>query len=131
MSLHGISRDAWKRYGAEGYRHWDIVAPGYKYNMFDLQAALVGSQFGKMETFYRRRAALKARLDSGLRDVPEIVLPAERVWANTRVTCARSSSDRDATADAAPITRSAGERRVGVHFRAVRLRLHADTFGFP
>ena len=41
MALHGISRDAWKRYGSEGYRHWDIIAPGYKYNMFDLQAALV------------------------------------------------------------------------------------------
>ena len=38
MALHGISRDAWKRYSAEGYRHWDIIAPGYKYNMFDLQA---------------------------------------------------------------------------------------------
>ncbi len=49
--LHGISRDAWKRYGTDGYRHWDIIAPGYKYNMFDLQAALVRSQFEKIERF--------------------------------------------------------------------------------
>ena len=81
MALHGISRDAWKRYGNEGYQHWDIIAPGYKYNMFDLQAALVRSQFNKMEAFYSRRVALKQRLDAGLRDLPEIVLPAERPWA--------------------------------------------------
>ena len=58
MALHGISRDAWKRYGTEGYRHWDIIAPGYKYNMFDLQAALVRSQFDKLERLSRaaRRA---------------------------------------------------------------------------
>jgi dTDP-4-amino-4,6-dideoxygalactose transaminase len=67
MALHGISRDAWKRYGTEGFKHWDIIYPGYKYNMFDLQGALALSQLGKIETFYNRRVALKARLDAGLR----------------------------------------------------------------
>ncbi len=52
MALHGISRDAWKRYGIRGLPHWDIIAPGYKYNMFDLQAALVRSQFDKMDAFH-------------------------------------------------------------------------------
>lgn len=36
LALHGISREAWKRCSDEGYRHWDIEAPGFKYNMFDL-----------------------------------------------------------------------------------------------
>jgi perosamine synthetase len=80
MALHGISRDAWKRYGTEGYRHWDIIAPGYKYNMFDLQAALVRSQFDKLDAFHGRRVALKARLDGGLRDSLKS-FPAERPWA--------------------------------------------------
>ena len=81
MALHGISRDAWKRYGAEGYRHWDIIAPGYKYNMFDLQAALVRSQLDKLDAFHARRVALKARLDAGLRDLPEIAVPGGAAWA--------------------------------------------------
>ena len=55
LALHGISRDAWKRYGDEGYRHWDIVAPGYKYNMFDIQAALVDAQLDRVDAFWERR----------------------------------------------------------------------------
>jgi len=78
MSLHGISRDAWKRYSTSGYKHWDIIYPGYKYNMFDLQAAVALPQLSKIDQFWARRVALKARLDAALRDVPEIILPAER-----------------------------------------------------
>lgn len=134
MALHGISRDAWKRYGADGYRHWDIVAPGYKYNMFDLQAALVRSQFGKMEAFGRRRAALKQRLDAGLRDVPELTLPAERPWAlhayhlyPILVRLDRLSVDRDTIMQAI----QAENVGIGIHFRAVHLHpYYAETFGF-
>ena len=134
MALHGISRDAWKRYGTEGYRHWDIVAPGYKYNMFDLQAALVRSQFDKLDAFYRRRVALKARLDAGLRDVPEIALPAERAWAGHAyhlypiiLRTEMLTADRDTVMNAIQ-----GENvGIGVHFRAVHLHpFYADTFGF-
>ena len=78
MALHGISRDAWKRYGTSGYAHWDILAPGYKYNMFDLQGALALSQLGKIDRFYARRVAVKARLDAGLRGLPGLSLPVER-----------------------------------------------------
>ena len=134
MALHGISRDAWKRYGTDGYRHWDIVAAGYKYNMFDLQAALVRSQFDKLETFYRRRVEVKERLDAGLRDIPEIALPAERVWARHAyhlypiiVRTEMLRADRDTIMNAI----QAENVGVGVHFRAVHLHpFYADTFGF-
>ena len=134
MALHGISRDAWKRYGTDGYRHWDIVAAGYKYNMFDLQAALVASQFGKLDTFYRRRVAVKERLDAVLRDIPEIGLPAERVWARHAyhlypiiVRTEMLRADRDTIMNAI----QAENVGVGVHFRAVHLHpFYADTFGF-
>ena len=134
MALHGISRDAWKRYGNEGYQHWDIIAPGYKYNMFDLQAALVRSQFNKMEAFYSRRVALKQRLDAGLRDLPEIVLPAERPWAlhayhlyPILVQTDRLSADRDSIMNAI----QAENVGIGVHFRAVHLHpYYAETYGF-
>ena len=134
MALHGISRDAWERYGTDGYRHWDIIAPGYKYNMFDLQAALVRSQLGKLETFHRRRVALKARLDAGLRDVREIEFPVERPWAGHAyhlypiiVRTEMLTADRDTIMNAI----QAENIGIGIHFRAVHLHpFYADTFGF-
>jgi dTDP-4-amino-4,6-dideoxygalactose transaminase len=134
MALHGISRDAWKRYGSEGYRHWDIIAPGYKYNMFDLQAALVRSQFNKMDAFHSRRVALKQRLDAGLRDLPEIALPVERPWVRHAyhlypilTQTDRLSVDRDTIMNAI----QAENVGIGIHFRAVHLHpYYADTFGF-
>jgi dTDP-4-amino-4,6-dideoxygalactose transaminase len=134
MALHGISRDAWKRYGSEGYRHWDIIAPGYKYNMFDLQAALVRSQLDKLETFHARRVALKARLDSGLRDLAEIALPAERAWASHAyhlypviLRTEMLTADRDTIMNAI----QAENVGIGIHFRAVHLHpFYVETFGF-
>lgn len=134
MALHGISRDAWKRYGTDGYRHWDIVAPGYKYNMFDLQAALVGSQLAKLEVFQKRRVALKAMLDAGLRDIPELEFPVERPWATSAhhlypiiVRTEMLSADRDTIMNAI----QAENVGIGIHFRAVHLHpYYAETFGF-
>jgi dTDP-4-amino-4,6-dideoxygalactose transaminase len=134
MALHGISRDAWKRYGTEGYRHWDIIAPGYKYNMFDVQAALVRSQFAKLEAFYTRRIALKTRLDAGLCDVPELTMPGERSWVKHAyhlypiiVRVEMLSADRDTIMNAI----QAENVGIGIHFRAVHLHpYYAETFGF-
>ena len=70
LALHGISRDAWKRYGDEGYRHWDIIAPGYKYNMFDIQAALVETQMDRIDEFWRRRRRLTEMYDQALAELP-------------------------------------------------------------
>jgi dTDP-4-amino-4,6-dideoxygalactose transaminase len=134
MALHGISRDAWKRYGAEGYRHWDIIAPGYKYNMFDLQAALVRSQLDKIDAFHARRVALKSRLDDGLRDLQEVAFPAERAWAANAyhlypilVRSEMLRADRDTIMNAI----QAENVGIGIHFRAVHLHpYYVDTFGF-
>jgi dTDP-4-amino-4,6-dideoxygalactose transaminase len=124
MSLHGISRDAWKRYSSSGYKHWDIVYPGYKYNMFDLQAAVALPQLAKIEAFWQRRVELKARLDAALACVPEIVLPAQRPGLKPAhhlypiiVRTEALTVDRDAIMNAIQ-TENVG---VGVHFRAVHL----------
>jgi len=134
MALHGISRDAWKRYGTSGYSHWDILAPGYKYNMFDLQGALVSSQLAKIDRFQRRRIALKARLDAGLRDVPEISFPVERgnrIHAHHLypiiVRVEALTADRDTIMNAI----QAENVGIGIHFRAVHLHpYYEQTFGF-
>ena len=134
MALHGISRDAWKRYGSGGYKHWDIIAPGYKYNMFDLQAALVRSQLNKLERFHARRAALKERFDAALGSVPEIMLLANRPWAGHAhhiypiiVRTELLAADRDTIMNAI----QAENVGIGIHFRAVHLHpYYSDTFGF-
>jgi dTDP-4-amino-4,6-dideoxygalactose transaminase len=60
LGLHGMSADAWQRYssaGGQGFRLYDIVAAGYKYNMFDLQAALGLVQLGKLDANWELRRA--------------------------------------------------------------------------
>jgi dTDP-4-amino-4,6-dideoxygalactose transaminase len=134
MALHGISRDAWKRYGTSGYAHWDILAPGYKYNMFDLQGALALSQLAKIDRFYARRLAVKARLDAGLRDVPGLSFPAEQPDRRHAfhlypivVRVEEMSVDRDTIMNAI----QAENVGIGVHFRAVHLHpFYEQTFAF-
>lgn len=55
MSLHGISKDAWKRYTAEGSWYYEIVAPGFKYNMGDIAAALGLAQLARADEMLARR----------------------------------------------------------------------------
>lgn len=60
MRLHGISKDAWKRYTAEGSWFYEIEAPGYKYNMTDIAATIGLSQLAKLDAMTERRAAIAA-----------------------------------------------------------------------
>ena len=75
MSLHGMSRDAWKRYTAEGAWYYEIIAPGYKYNLTDLAAAIGVQQLKKCDYFWQRRCHYAALYTEGLRDLPEITVP--------------------------------------------------------
>jgi dTDP-4-amino-4,6-dideoxygalactose transaminase len=77
-TLHGISRDAWKRYSAEGSWYYEVTAPGFKYNMTDIQAALGLHQLKRLEALTRRRTELAARYDAGLGELPGINLPVCR-----------------------------------------------------
>jgi perosamine synthetase len=61
LSLHGISKDAWKRYTAEGTWFYDILETGYKYNLTDVQAALGLAQLAKCDSMRERRAAIASR----------------------------------------------------------------------
>jgi perosamine synthetase len=78
MSLHGISKDAWNRYSSEGDWYYEIVAPGYKYNMTDIAAALGMVQLGKADIFQRRRSEIALRYSDALSDLPQITVPSEK-----------------------------------------------------
>jgi dTDP-4-amino-4,6-dideoxygalactose transaminase len=74
-SLHGMSRDAWQRYARTGPTGYDVVMPGFKYNMSDLQAAIGLHQLAGLERRLLRREAIARRYDAGLSGLP-IVRPA-------------------------------------------------------
>ena len=77
-SLHGMSRDAWKRYGVGGSWFYDVCEPGFKYNMTDIQAALGLVQLRKLERFQRRRREVVANYNLAFHDVPSLELPVQR-----------------------------------------------------
>lgn len=72
MSLHGLSRDAWKRYTNQGSWYYEIVAPGFKYNLTDMAAALGLSQLHKADRFWKTRERYAALYAEGFRDLSEI-----------------------------------------------------------
>ncbi len=69
LGLHGMSANAWKRYSGDSFRLYDIVAPGYKYNMFDIQAALGLVQLGKLDENWNMRDTLMRHYQELLADV--------------------------------------------------------------
>jgi len=76
LRLHGISKDAWKRYSKEGSWFYEVVDAGYKYNMTDIQAALGLAQLRKVEWMWRRRSEIAAGYTESLRGYQEISLPS-------------------------------------------------------
>ncbi len=83
--LHGMTRDAWKRYSAEGSWRYDVSYPGFKYNMTDMNAALGLVQLGRMADLQAKRQALVDRYYAALADVDELELPTckpdiEHAW---------------------------------------------------
>jgi dTDP-4-amino-4,6-dideoxygalactose transaminase len=76
LSLHGISRDAWKRYTAQGSWRYDIDVMGYKYNLTDLQAAIGLAQLQKARSLRDHRAALAARYTERLSSLDAFQTPS-------------------------------------------------------
>ena len=79
VALHGMSRDAWKRYDRGGHWFYEVVLPGFKYNMPDIQAALGLWQLRKLGGFQERRHAVVRAYDDAFGDNDALELPARRV----------------------------------------------------
>jgi dTDP-4-amino-4,6-dideoxygalactose transaminase len=77
MSLHGISRDAWKRYTEHGSWFYEIVAPGYKYNMTDIAAAMGLAQLKKANKMWLRRRQIAAIYSQAFSSMPEFQVPSD------------------------------------------------------
>ena len=134
LRLHGISRDAWKRYGLEGYKHWDTIYPGYKYNMFDIQAALGIHQLKKAPKFLRVRKKYVEMYDNAFESIREIkILGRKKNIKHAHhlyvilVETENLAADRDVIMNAI----QAENIGIGIHFRALHLQpYYKNTYGF-
>jgi len=75
MRLHGINRDVWDRFSTGASWEYDVVAPGFKYNMADINAALGIHQLKKIELFRKKRQQIAEAYYKELKDIPGLILP--------------------------------------------------------
>ena len=75
-SLHGMDKDAWSRFSSKGFKIYDVIMPGFKYNMMDMQAALGIQQLKKISIFLKRRQQIWNKYNQAFSDLP-LELPAE------------------------------------------------------
>jgi dTDP-4-amino-4,6-dideoxygalactose transaminase len=76
LALHGMSKDAWKRFSDEGYKHYCVVECGFKYNMMDIQAAIGIHQLKRVEQYWQRRKEIWLHYNKNFADLP-VCLPAD------------------------------------------------------
>lgn len=132
--LHGMSRNAWRRYSSEGSWRYDVAYPGFKYNMTDMAAAMGLVQLKRLPALHRRRQQIAALYTEQLADLPELVLPTARpdvdhAWHLyvVRLQPARLRLHRDALIEE---LKAAGVG-TGVHFIPLHLlTYYRDAFGY-
>jgi dTDP-4-amino-4,6-dideoxygalactose transaminase len=132
--LHGMSKDAWKRYSDEGFRHYEVHYPGYKYNMTDLQAALGIHQLARVEENWKLRERLWRRYLEAFRDLPAglpaPVRPGDR-HAYHLFTLVLDLERLRFTRDEVLRALHLEGIGTGVHYRAVHLHpFYHETFGY-
>lgn len=77
LRQHGMSKGAWNRYAATGTPHYDLLFPGLKYNMLDIQAAIGNDQLTRLASFNARRREIVSMYRKGLEGLPGLALPPE------------------------------------------------------
>ena len=125
MHLHGMSRDAWKRYTQNGSWSYEILAPGFKYNLTDIAAAIGIHQLRKCHAFHRRRLGIADQYDAAFAGLPGVSIPRVQDREShgwhlyvIQIDPERLTIDRDAFIDRL-IARNIG---VSVHF--IPLHVH-------
>jgi dTDP-4-amino-4,6-dideoxygalactose transaminase len=133
-ALHGMSKDAWKRFSDEGYKHYEVTFPGFKYNMTDLQAALGIHQLARIERNWKRRDEIWARYDEAFAGLP-LERPAATgpgvVHARHLYTVLLDTETIGKTRDRVLDELIRLNVGTGVHYTALHLhRYYRERFGF-
>jgi dTDP-4-amino-4,6-dideoxygalactose transaminase len=135
LRFHGMDREAWNRFGKKGTQHYEIIAPGYKYNMMDIQAALGLHQLKQLDGFIKRRSTIALRYQKTLADWPQWALTRAPAYPHLHawhlyaplINADAAHMDRDA------FMQGMKERNIGtgLHYRAVHLYpYYREHFGF-
>ena len=133
LALHGMSQDAWARFSDTGYKHYEVVSAGFKYNMTDLQASFGLHQLRKLESNLLRREAIWTTYNKAFRELP-LILPADpepgtrhsRHLYAVRTT-SQTGLNRDGLMEAL-YKRNIG---TGVHYTALHLhRFYREKYGY-
>lgn len=135
LRFHGMDREAWDRFGKKGSQHYEIVVPGFKYNMMDIQAALGLHQLPLLDGFIARRTELASRYLELLRDWAQWTLPSSPAFEHRHawhlfaplLNPEQAGVDRDAFM-AEMKTRNIG---TGLHYRAAHLYpYYREQYGY-
>jgi dTDP-4-amino-4,6-dideoxygalactose transaminase len=135
LRFHGMDKEAWNRFGKSGSQDYEIVMPGLKYNMMDIQAALGLHQLKELENFIERRTQLVSRYQEVLADWLELSLPGEPDYTHRHAWHLFSPLINE---DIAGMNRDEFMLRMkeknigtGLHYRAVHLYpYYRDEFNF-
>src|SRR4051794_9040837 len=135
MSLHGMSRDAWKRHTSAGSWYYEVVAPGFKYNMTDVAAALGLRQLTKQPRFLDERLAIVKQYHAAFADLPEVEVPSvpDHVDSSWHLYMLKLHLDR-LTADRAEVIKALNAENIGTSVHFIPLHLppaSRDRYGYP
>lgn len=125
LRLQGISKDAWKRYSKEGFAHYELQTPGYKYNMADLNAALGIHQLKKVERFQEIRVHYANQYTDAFAAMEEVETPEVRHYADPAWHIYVLALNLDAlTISRDEFLNAMQDRGIGmaVHYRALHLQ---------
>lgn len=134
VALHGMSVDAWRRFSDKGYVHYEVLEPGFKYNLTDLAAALGLHQLARLESLLPVRQRLWDYYQKELADLP-LILPAEPA-AGTRHALHLFPvlvDDRKTKVTRDEMMRGMHDLKIGcgVHYTALHLhRYYRETYGY-
>jgi dTDP-4-amino-4,6-dideoxygalactose transaminase len=132
LRFHGIDREAWNRFAKSGSHHYDVIAPGYKYNMLDLQAALGIHQLPQLDGFIEKRTEWVNAYKQALKDIEEIKFAATPHYDHTHAwhlltVQLNSKISRD------DFMQAMKERNVGTgfHYQPIHtFKFYKETYGF-
>lgn len=125
LTLHGISKDAWNRYGAGGSWHYEVLENGFKYNLTDIQSSIGIHQLRKLERFIERRHKCAELYRRALGDMEEVELPepVENGRHSWHLYVVRLKLDA-LTIDRARFISELHERNVGASVHFIPIMLH-------
>jgi dTDP-4-amino-4,6-dideoxygalactose transaminase len=135
LRFHGIDREAWNRFGKTGNQDYEVVMPGFKYNMMDIQAALGLHQLDELDNFIVRRTELAERYQEILSDWGQWTLPKSPTYDHRHAwhlyTPLINEETANMTRDEFMLRMKEKNIGTGLHYKAVHLYpYYREQFGF-